>query len=432
MWPPSPLAALFPPAAARIPLVAGLFVVLTLLATACSAVQIIEEAAAPPPVSVLARVEFPEIEGKVLVGLVADLSGDNSDVEESFADQLTAAVEIQNEQGGILGDSIGLLVRDSANDVDIAIDAVEDLILRGVSLLVVGCDAETVIPAASVANDKGIMVVSPCATSEEFSLDAGDLVFSFAASDRQQGIVMADHAVDLEATSAITIADVSDETAFDQCNSFTDRFAGSGGGVTASIEYGDGGLALGAVGETVGQFIAPDLIVLCAKPNDLRVLSKQLRAEGGQIPILLGSEGDTLFWLQGQPDLSGMWFVSSSSLYGLRSQAETEYIRALTPAPSGSADLLVSASFLAFVQAAEATGTLDGVSLADHVRSVGVSDYLVTSATFGRGNAFTPGGLAIVSVTNGFPAMLTVLDPSATPAPPPTTTTIPPSTSISE
>ncbi len=399
--------------------------VFAIVASACSAVQIIEDAAAPsPPPTVLGTIEFPELDGEVIVGLVADLSGNNSDLEAPFAEQLTAAVKIQNEQGGILGDTVGLMVRDSRNDVDEAIDAVEDLIIRGANLIVVGCDAETVIPAASIATNKGVLVVSPCVTSEEFALDAGDLAFSFAATDRQQGWVMADHAIDVGAMTAITISDVADVTAFDQCMSFTDRFVFSGGAVTASIEYGDGGLPLADVGETVGQFVEPDLMVLCAPPADLRVLSKQLRADDAATPIMLGSEGDTLFWLQGQPDLSDVWFVSSSSLYGLRSAADTEYIRALSPAPSGSADLLVSASFVAFAKAAEATGALDGVVLADHLRSIGAKDFLITSAAFTSesgigGNTFTPQGLAIVSVTNGFPSMVTVLDPSAAPAPPP-------------
>lgn len=415
---------------------AGIVMVLCCVLSACSAVQIIEEAADPsPPASVLGAVEFPEIEGKVLIGLVADLSGDNAELESSFAEQLTSAIEIQNGKGGILGDPVGLLVRDSGNDVDIAIDAVEDLILRDVSLIVMGCNAETVIPAASIANAKGVLTVSPCVTDENFPVDAGDLVFSFAASDRQQGTVMADHAIDMGATQAITIADVADASAYDQCSAFTDRFVVSGGAITATIEYGDGGLPRSDVGETVNQFVEPDVIILCARPSELRVLTKQLRVDDQQVPLLLGSEGDTLFWLQGQPTLSELWFVSSSSLYGLRSKAETAYIRSLSPAPSGSADLLISTSLVSFAKAVEQTGSLEGLDLAAHLSEVGAVDFLITSAEFGRGNVFTPQGLAIVQVANGFPSLLTILDPNAAPAPPPTTvpsSTVPSDDAITE
>lgn len=406
---------------------------LLLIASACSAVQIIEDAADPaPPATVLGTVEFPEIEGEVVVGLVADLSGDNSDLEGSFGEQLTSAIELRNADGGVLGDPVGLLVRDTANDVDEAIDAVEDLIRREVDVIIVGCELETVLPAASIANEMGVLVVSPCVSTDEFSAVAGELAFSFAATDLQQGIVMADHAIDIEATSAITVADIADPTAFDRCQAFTERFETSGGSISATIEYGADGLPLADVGATVGEFVTPGVVVLCANPADLRVITRQLR-ELGPVPIMLGSEGDTLFWLQGQPDLSDTWFVSSSSLYGLRSQVETDYIRSLSPAPSGSADLLVSASFLAFVGAAEATGSLDGADLAEHLSVVGASDYLITSASFGDENAFTPQGLAIVAVANGFPSLLTVLDPAAPPAPAPPpvpTTLVPPATTV--
>ena len=407
------------------------------LVSGCSYLPGGDELVESPPASVLAKVEFPEIDGKVVVGAVFDLSNNRSADEAAFADQAVSAVTAVNASGGLLGDPLGLQVLDSANDVDIAIDAVETLIARNAKVILMGCEPETVIPAAALASEKGVVVLSPCITDERFGADTGPLAFSFAPTDRQQGIVLSDHAASLGFERVIVVASASDEGSFGRCSSFAERFAASGGAIAATIEYAEQGLSVAEVPAAVAQFVPPDALIVCAPAADLPEVLAGIRPSpttaeepssdtnattGPPIPVLMGSEGDTMFWMESQPSLTNAWIISSTSLFGSRSAAETEIIRALTPPPRGSADLLVTTALTSFVRAASIAGTAEGVEVAAVLRA-GIDDALLVAAggfvpsPTGPDGAmmFSPTGLGMVQVQNGFPSLITVRDPAASP-----------------
>ncbi len=403
---------------------------LVLVVAGCSVVGNDDEAGIgsdAPPASVLAEIEFPEIPGSVRVAMVVDLTTTARDTEADLVPYVIAAVNNLNGRGGLLGEPVGLEVVDGANDVDITLDAVEDQLRRGARLIIVGCEPETVIPAAELAVDQGVLVMSPCLSNSTFGTDAGDLAFALEAPDMAQGIVLADHAIDNEASTALTVSSLAGESSFEQCSSFSDRFQFSGGQITATVEYGLGGIGRAEVGSSVAQFEAPDVFVVCAPVNDLVAVVTQIREVDPDTPIFTGTEGDNLFWVEKIDGLSELTFVSWTGLYGPRTASENQILDDLDIAFRGGADI-ASISIIGLLEAvATETGSLEGVDLAAALSGRTLDELVLEDAIFSKGNIFTPRGLGLVKVTNGFPELSVVLDPAAPaePPPPPPTTLAP-------
>lgn len=395
-------------------------VALSLLVSSCALLPA-DDLADTPPSSVLAKVEFAAIEGEVGVGMVVDLSGDSKSVETPIVAMVAASVDSRNEEGGILGETIGLRVLDGGNDVDVTIDAVEALIDRDVEVIIMGCEPETVIPAAQLANERGVLVMSPCITADAFAIETGALSFSAAVPDRQQGYVLADRAVSVGARTAITIEDVIDESSHSRCASFSDRFARSGGTTTATIEFGESGVPLNRVGVTLDQFTPPEVAIICATQRDVAAVVRQVRSVGAETLILLGTEADSGFWNTG-PSLSGVEFVTATSLYGGRSQADDQLIGGYDPPVEASSQLLAVTLFDLFVESRIEAGEVAPDLIAGSVVDRSVDRLLLGSLTFDADHSPVWSRLGIARLDDGLVSLVARHDPFSPPAPPPTTT----------
>ncbi|MEE9414980.1 MAG: ABC transporter substrate-binding protein [Acidimicrobiales bacterium] len=379
-----------------------------------------EEGAIAPANSVLAKVEFAEIEGEVRIGVVLDLSGEWQSVEAPMVAAVAARVKAHNGSGGVAGERLGLEVLDGQNDSDLTIDAVEALIGRGARVILMGCETETVIPAAQVANDRGVLVMTPCITADGFAAEVGDLGFSAGVPDSQQGIVLADRAIAVGAIGAITVSDVSDESTHARCRSFSERFSRSGGDTSATIEFGEGGVSLDRLAATLGQFIPPDVVVVCAAPQEVAAAVSEVRRVRPEGLILLGTEADTEFWTEGTP-FSGIEFITTSSLHGRQSAADGDFIAQLETPPTASVQMVAAALIDLFVDSSTALGTVDPPLIAESLPAMSTDRFLIATLSYDADHLALWSRLGIVHLENGLPSLVDLYDPSNPPVPPPPT-----------
>jgi branched-chain amino acid transport system substrate-binding protein len=126
------------------------------------------------------------------IGLVSGLSGRHSDLGLSSRNGATLAVEELNAAGGIGGRPVELVVRDDAQDPEVARRAVEELIGLGVVALVGNATSAMTEVSLPVVNRARVLMVSPTASASAFR-GRDDWLVMLYPSTAEAAHVLAEH-----------------------------------------------------------------------------------------------------------------------------------------------------------------------------------------------------------------------------------------------
>lgn len=111
----------------------------------------------------------------------------------SFGAQMRAgaeqAVEDINAAGGVLGQKLVLEVGDDACDPKQAVAVANQMINKGVVFMAGHFCSGSSIPASSVYEEEGILMISPASTNPKLTEEGGETVFRVCGRDDQQGAV---------------------------------------------------------------------------------------------------------------------------------------------------------------------------------------------------------------------------------------------------
>jgi len=120
----------------------------------------------------------------VKIGVAAGLSGAMGSVVSGMLEGAQLAVKLWNNQGGIRGRSVELIVEDSQNDPTKALEAVKKLVeVNGVKVIVGLPISVEVMSVASYVNTKEVLLMSWRASSPAISELGDDYIFRGVASD---------------------------------------------------------------------------------------------------------------------------------------------------------------------------------------------------------------------------------------------------------
>lgn len=103
----------------------------------------------------------------VKIGFVGTLTGRGADYGMSGRNGVLLAVEEMNNNGGLNGKPVELLVRDDAQDTQAAIRAIEELAAEKVDAVIGGMTSGMTLAMWPVANRLQVVLVSPTATADE-------------------------------------------------------------------------------------------------------------------------------------------------------------------------------------------------------------------------------------------------------------------------
>jgi branched-chain amino acid transport system substrate-binding protein len=148
--------------------------------------------------SVLARAE-------IRIAAVGPLTGQNIFTGEQIQQGAELAVANLNDNGGILGQRIELIVADDACDPDQAVAVAEMLVDEGVVFVAGHTCSHASIPASKIYEVAGILMISPASTNPMLTDEGGDNVFRVCGRDDQQGVVGGNYLADAWAGREIAI-----------------------------------------------------------------------------------------------------------------------------------------------------------------------------------------------------------------------------------
>ena len=146
-------------------------------------------------------------EAEILVGVAGPMTGPYAWFGEQYQRGAGLAVEDLNAKGGVLGQSVELIVGDDFCDPDQAVALARKLVSDGVAFVAGHWCSHSAIPAAKVYEEAAILMIAPGAISSKLTEEGGRNVFRVCGRDDRQGTKVADYLADHWTGKKIAILD---------------------------------------------------------------------------------------------------------------------------------------------------------------------------------------------------------------------------------
>lgn len=320
------------------------------------------------------------IQGEVKVGVMQSLTGDLGAYGGPMSDAMKLAAKQVNDNGGILGKQLILLVEDDQTNNVAAVDAVNKLVkVDRVPVIVGATGSGPSMSIIDITTNNGVLQISSSNTGTEFtSYNDNDLYFRTASSDVLQGAAMAKLAKDLGYKTVSTIV-INNPYGVGFEDVFVKAFEADGGQVLETVRYDPSQTLFDSEVQKLAAS-KPDFIMMVSYPETGSLILKTAYEKGAlkTMPWLLseGMEAENLANLVGK-DASDRYIAAG--LQGLTPDKSAggrayeifskQYVAEYQKEPgiycSNSFDALALVA-LAMEQAKNATGR----AISDNIRSV--------------------------------------------------------------
>ncbi len=228
----------------------------------------------------------------VKLGVFLPLSGDQASFGNDAINGARLAVEELNQNGGVLGRPLEIVLRDTASDAATIPGIVKDLTGKeGVPLLIGEVASARSIEAAGVAQSLGIPMISPASTHRDVTA-AGEFVFRTCYAEPSQGAAMARFAASVRATKAAILTETANPYSQELAKSFRDSFLASGGEIAADIAFTPGSEDFKSIMEEI-RAKGAEVIFLPSYYPEAAPLIRQARLLGIDMPFLGGDGWDS-------------------------------------------------------------------------------------------------------------------------------------------
>jgi len=319
-------------------------------------------------------------EGDIKIGVMQSLTGDLGSYGGPMSDAIKLAAKEINDNGGLLGRKLVLLIEDDQTNNVAAVDAANKLVkVDRVPAIVGATGSGQSMSVIDITTGSGVLQISSSNTGTDFTnYDDGDLYFRTAPSDALQGSAMAKLAQERGYKTTSTIV-INNPYGVGFEDVFVKAFEADGGKVLEKVRYDPSQTVFDSEVQRVAEG-KPEFIMMVSYPETGSLILRTAYEKGAlkSIPWLLseGLKADNLAGLVGN-DAEGNYIAAG--LQGLAPDQDAggkayEAFKSLYLAEYGkepaiyctnSYDALAVVA-LAIEQAKNATGR----DIADNIRSV--------------------------------------------------------------
>ena len=178
---------------------------------------------------------------EILIGEFGSLTGTTATFGISTMNGIEMALDEVNENGGLLGKTVRVIVEDDQGRPEEAQTVVTKLITSNRVVAVLGEVASSrTLAAAPVAQQNGIPMVTPSSTNPAVT-EVGDFIFRVCFIDPFQGFVMAKFASEsLQMTDVAVLRDIKNDYSVGLADVFVENFTAMGGTIVADEGYSEG------------------------------------------------------------------------------------------------------------------------------------------------------------------------------------------------
>lgn len=224
--------------------------------------------------------EVEEKKDEVKIGALLPLSGDDSPFAAQMIDSIELAIKEVNENGGVLGSELKLVVEDTNTSEVQAMKSANNLVKRERIPVVIGTlSSATAMATVSITADNEVVQISPANTCKYLTTyPEHDFYFRTVPSDVFQGMAMSRLAFEEGYMTAATLV-VNNPYGIGLEEVFRDKFETGGGSVIKSVRYDPEGTIFD---REVDRIVSgnPDLVVLAAQPQTGTIILRTAYEKG--------------------------------------------------------------------------------------------------------------------------------------------------------
>jgi len=232
----------------------------------------------------------------LVVGLLAEITGPIPAVGASCRNAAQLAIDEINAGGGVEIDDrtyqLALLVADTEGSPEKSASLAREFITRSDAVVLIGPNSSgNTIPAADVAEELGIGLITPWSTNPRTTIDPETSlpkqnVFRACFTDVFQGKVLSSFArTTLKASKAAVLYDAKTAVLKSQAELFSQSFKAAGGQIVAFEEYSTGETDFNPQFKRI-KAAGPDVVFLPSYYTDVPTQVRQARTLGLMVPFL--------------------------------------------------------------------------------------------------------------------------------------------------
>lgn len=235
----------------------------------------------------------------ILIGFSGQLSGAYADLGIKGRDGVLLAVEQINENGGVAGRSLKLLVQDDKGTPEGARNADEKLINAGVVSIIGHMTSGQTMAALPVVENAGMVLISPTTSTVKLSgLD--DYFFRMAVTCTTEARILARHINKNRGFERLAVIFDKDNAAYTSAywNAFSQEYTTHGGHIIGDWIFSSSQKP--DFSQITGQIMAgtPDALLIVAPPLDTALIAQKVRAIDTRLPLFSSGWGQTDTMLQ--------------------------------------------------------------------------------------------------------------------------------------
>ena len=250
---------------------------------------------------------------EVKIGVMQALTGDLGTYGQPMTDAIRLAVKEVNENGGVLGKNLTLIVEDTQTSESASVDAANKLVkVDKVPVIIGATGSGSSMAIIDITTGNGVLQISSSNTAPDFTTyPDNDLYFRTCPSDALQGKAMAHLAIKEGYKTASTLV-LNNPYGVGFEDVFVKEFEKLGGKVLETVRYDPAGTIFDSEVEKACK-PKPDFIMLCSYPKTGSVILKTAYEKGYMEDIdWLLSEGlrdETLAEMVGK-DTAGNYIIA--------------------------------------------------------------------------------------------------------------------------
>ncbi|WP_420638804.1 ABC transporter substrate-binding protein [Candidatus Poriferisocius sp.] len=336
----------------------------------------------------------PLADDAIVIGALMATAGFLATYDEPALVAARNRIDAVNEAGGLLGRPVVLRHVDSYTELSAMKGGAEQLLLDGVDVVLMTCDAAYAAPALEVLAGSGALVISPCGTDDAWAIGAlGERVFSMGTPVSTEAALVASLVADRGFTTAAVVVDQTSTEAVAVCDAFIPAFEQAGGRAFGPYRYQptDPGLLDPILAGLINR--GPEAIVFCGTRLVAPEVLGPIRAAGISRPMFANSTMDGDFWLGRVPGLGDFTMLSYASIYSDTPdpnpavQPILDDYRAVTGHVARDGRVVTGADAVeAYVRAVERAGTVEPGAVAAELARFDGEELAAGPVTFATGN----------------------------------------------
>jgi len=362
----------------------------------------------------------------IIIGAAIAESGFIAAYDVDPARAARIAIDEINADGGVLGRPLQLITADTRSDIPFGAVAAMEVLEAGAEFVIVTGDFDFGGAAARVANQEGVIAISPFAADPQFGVQGiGPYAFTFATASDTVGTVLAEFATEQGWSTAYALTQTNIQYDLSVSAAFQQRFIALNGEEsllgTDTFSLDDVSIAA-HITRIRALPQEPGVLLLSAfspaGPSALR----QIRAAGLTMPVVSGEDMDGDYWLESVPGLSDFYFAAMGSVFGDDPREEVreflaEFERRHGTHPSTAHTLTGYSVIQALARAIERAGTTDSDAIRAEFHRFEDEPLLVGPTSFDEEthiNFARP--LAIITVEDGTHRFIEMRAPEVVPS----------------